>query len=86
MPVWMMPNIVLSLIRLLRKRHRMEAVLNNAVWSSSAFQRLAGNSAATQQQVDNQRALVAQYKAGSIDQAAVEAAQVQLDYTTIRAH
>lgn len=70
----------------LAKKAQDEAVLNNAVVEFERVQRLAGNSAATQQQVDNQRALVAQYRAQvQSDQAAVEAAQVQLDYTTIRA-
>ena len=68
------------------KKAQDEALLGNAVVEFERVQRLAGNSAATQQQVDNQRALVAQYKAQvQSDQASIEAAQVQLDYTTIRA-
>lgn len=68
------------------KKAQDQAQLDNAVVEFERLQRLAGNSATTQQQVDNQRALVAQYKAQvQSDQAAIEAAQVQLDYTTIRA-
>ncbi|WP_137133360.1 efflux RND transporter periplasmic adaptor subunit [Rhizobium sp. FKY42] len=68
------------------KKAQDGALLDNAVVEYERVQRLAGNSAATQQQVDNQRALVAQYKAQvQSDQASIEAAQVQLDYTTIRA-
>ncbi|MCM2293143.1 efflux RND transporter periplasmic adaptor subunit [Allorhizobium sp. BGMRC 0089] len=48
--------------------------------------KLLDSSAGTQQQVDSQRGLVAQYAAQvEADAAAIEAAQAQLDYTVIKA-
>lgn len=68
------------------KKAQDDALLENAVLEDARLQRLAGNAVASQQQLDNQHALVAQNKAQvQADQAAIEAAQAQLDYTTIRA-
>ncbi|MDQ0458178.1 efflux RND transporter periplasmic adaptor subunit [Rhizobium paknamense] len=68
------------------KKAQDEALLENAIVEFARLQRLAGNSAATQQQLEAQQSQVAQYKAQvQSDQAAIEAAQAQLDYTTIRA-
>ncbi|WP_377297108.1 efflux RND transporter periplasmic adaptor subunit [Rhizobium sp. SGZ-381] len=68
------------------KKAQDEAQLNYAVLEMQRLQRLMGNSATTQQQLDNQVALAAQYKAQvQSDQASIEAAQAQLNYTVIRA-
>ena len=53
---------------------------------SQRFQTLVLKNAETQQNVDHQVALVGQVKASiEADQAAIESAQTQLDYTTIKA-
>ncbi|WEO74595.1 efflux RND transporter periplasmic adaptor subunit [Agrobacterium vitis] len=68
------------------KKAQDSAQLTYAILEMERLQRLIGNSATTQQQLDNQVALVAQYKAQvQSDQAAIEAAQAQLDYTVIKA-
>ncbi|WP_337269103.1 efflux RND transporter periplasmic adaptor subunit [Oryzifoliimicrobium ureilyticus] len=68
------------------KKAQDEALLANAQLELSRLERLAQNAAGTQQQVDNQRSLVSQYSAQiQSDQGAIEAAQAQLDYTTITA-
>ena len=62
-----------------------QAQLENARLDLKRYQQ-AGTLANTQQQIDTQTALVHQLEATvQADQANVEAAQVQLDYTTIRA-
>ncbi|MCM2452345.1 efflux RND transporter periplasmic adaptor subunit, partial [Agrobacterium vitis] len=68
------------------KKAQDSAQLTYAILEMERLQRLIGNSATTQQQLDNQVALVAQYRAQvQSDQAAIEAAQAQLDYTVIKA-
>lgn len=68
------------------KKAQDEAQLDYAVLEMQRLQRLMGNSATTQQQLDNQTALVAQYRAQvQSDQASIEAAQAQLNYTVIKA-
>jgi multidrug efflux system membrane fusion protein len=63
-----------------------QAQLLNARLDLQRFARLAKEDAATQQQLDTQRALVAQLEATvQMDQAQVSFAQVQLSYTTITA-
>ncbi len=68
------------------KRAQDQANLANAKLDLTRYATLAKQNYATQQQLDTQNALVAQLT-GSIaaDAAAIEAARVQLDYTTIRA-
>ncbi len=62
-----------------------QAQLENAQLDLKRFE-TAGTLANTQQQIDTQAALVRQLQATvQADQANIEAAQVQLDYTTIRA-
>lgn len=61
-----------------------EALLNNAKLDLDRAQRLIGNGSGTAQQLDTSRALVAQLQATvKADQAAVAAAQTQLNYTRI---
>ncbi len=68
------------------KKVQDEANLANAKLDQQRYATLARKSFATQQQLDTQNALVAQLTAQiAADVASVEAAQVQLDYTTIRA-
>jgi multidrug efflux system membrane fusion protein len=68
------------------KKAQDEALLTNARLDLERYQRLAQTSSGTQQQVDTQRSLVAQYQAQTqSDQAAIESAQATLDYTTIKA-
>ncbi len=68
------------------KKAQDEANLANAKLDQQRYATLAKQSFATQQQLDTQNALVAQLTASlAADQAAIDAAQVQLDYTTIRA-
>ncbi|HVI30106.1 efflux RND transporter periplasmic adaptor subunit [Hansschlegelia sp.] len=63
-----------------------EAQLANARRDLARYAQLAQNNYASRQQLDAQRASVAQLEAAVLgDKAAVESAQVQLDYTTIRA-
>ncbi|ANN73636.1 efflux RND transporter periplasmic adaptor subunit [Bordetella bronchialis] len=63
-----------------------QAQLLNARLDLKRFTQLTKEDAATQQQLDTQRALVAQLEATvQMDQAQVAFAQVQLDYTTITA-
>jgi len=63
-----------------------EAQLANARRDLARYVQLAQNNYASRQQLDAQRASVAQLEAAVLgDKAAVESAQVQLDYTTIRA-
>jgi membrane fusion protein, multidrug efflux system len=68
------------------KQSQDEANLANAKLDQQRYATLAKQSYATQQQLDTQNALVAQLTAQiAADAASIEAAQVQLDYTTIRA-
>ncbi|HXW19499.1 MAG TPA: efflux RND transporter periplasmic adaptor subunit [Roseiarcus sp.] len=68
------------------KKSQDEANLANAKLDQQRYATLAKQSFATQQQLDTQNALVAQLTAQiAADVASIEAAQVQLDYTTIRA-
>jgi membrane fusion protein, multidrug efflux system len=68
------------------KKAQDAAQLVSAQKDLERFQTLVLKNAETQQNVDHQIALVAQVKATiEADQAAVESAQVQLDYTTIKA-
>ena len=68
------------------KKVQDEANLANAKLDQQRYATLARQSFATQQQLDTQNALVAQLTAQiAADVASIEAAQVQLDYTTIRA-
>jgi multidrug efflux system membrane fusion protein len=68
------------------KKNQDEANLANAKLDLQRYSTLAKQSFATQQQLDTQNSLVAQLTASiAADQAAIDAAQVQLDYTTIRA-
>jgi multidrug efflux system membrane fusion protein len=68
------------------KKSQDEANLANAKLDQQRYATLAKQSFASQQQLDTQNALVAQLTAAIAgDAASIEAAQVQLDYTTIRA-
>jgi multidrug efflux system membrane fusion protein len=68
------------------KKGQDEANLANAKLDQQRYSTLAKQNYATQQQLDTQNSLVAQLTAAiAADAAAVDAAQVQLDYTTIRA-
>lgn len=68
------------------KQAQDEAQLANAERDLARSQQLAQSNYASRQQVDSQKAMVAQLKAQiDGDRAAVESAQVQLDYATIRA-
>jgi membrane fusion protein, multidrug efflux system len=68
------------------KKAQDEAQLANARRDLERYTRLAANNAATQQQADTQRAMVAQLEAlVRLDQAAVDNARAVLAYTTIRA-
>jgi multidrug efflux system membrane fusion protein len=67
------------------KKVQEKANLANAKVDLQRFSDLATRSFAPKQQVDTQRALVAQLKAQIRgDQAAIDSAQTQLDYTTIK--
>ncbi|WP_158814570.1 efflux RND transporter periplasmic adaptor subunit [Methylocapsa sp. S129] len=68
------------------KKSQDEANLANAKLDQQRYATLAKQSFATQQQLDTQNALVAQLTAAiAADAASIDAAQVQLDYTTVRA-
>jgi multidrug efflux system membrane fusion protein len=68
------------------KKTQDEATLANAKLDLQRYSTLAKQSFATQQQLDTQNALVNQLIAQiAADAAAIDAAQVQLDYTTIHA-
>jgi len=68
------------------KKAQDEAQLANARRDLERYTRLAANNAATQQQADTQRAMVAQLEAQvRLDQAAVDNARAVLAYTTITA-
>ena len=68
------------------KKSQDEANLANAKLDLTRYATLAKQSFATQQQLDTQNSLVNQLTASiAADAAAIDAAKVQLDYTTIRA-
>ena len=68
------------------KKGQDEAQLVSALKDLERFQTLVLKNAETQQNVDHQVALVGQVKATiAADEAAIESAQTQLDYTTIKA-
>ena len=68
------------------KKAQDEATLANAKLDLVRYSTLAKQNFATQQQLDTQNALVNQLTATiAADAAAIDAARVQLDYTTIRA-
>jgi multidrug efflux system membrane fusion protein len=68
------------------KKAQDEAQLVNAKTDLQRYTTLISTNAATQQQVATQKALVAQLDAQVRgDQAAIDSAQIQLNYTTIRA-
>ncbi|RBP17138.1 multidrug efflux system membrane fusion protein [Roseiarcus fermentans] len=68
------------------KKSQDEATVANARLDLTRYATLAKQNFATQQQLDTQNALVNQLTATiAADAAAVDAARVQLDYTTIRA-
>lgn len=68
------------------KKIQDEAQLANAQRDLDRYQQLAKESFASRQQLDGQRAMVAQLTAAIAgDAAAVESAQTQVDYTTIKA-
>ncbi len=68
------------------KQAQDQALLNNARLDLSRYQELARSNGTSRQQLDTQRALVGQYEALlQADQAAIDAARTQLEFTTIRA-
>ncbi len=68
------------------KQAQDEALLGNARLDLERYRKLAGSNYATAQQADTQKALVAQYEAlVRQDQAQVDAARSNLDYTVVAA-
>ncbi|MCZ3376057.1 efflux RND transporter periplasmic adaptor subunit [Rhizobium sp. AG207R] len=68
------------------KKAQDEALLAGAQRDLARYQMMVKSASGTQQQVDTQTSLVAQYTAQvQADVAAIESAQATLDYTTIRA-
>jgi multidrug efflux system membrane fusion protein len=66
------------------KKAQDEALLANARLDLERYTRLGETNSIARQQVDTQRALVAQYEAqAKLDQAAIDNAQAYLDYTKI---
>ncbi|MCZ0736646.1 efflux RND transporter periplasmic adaptor subunit [Phreatobacter sp. AB_2022a] len=66
------------------KKTQDEAQLANARLDLQRYQQLAVSNYASRQQLDTQKALVAQLEATiRVDQGAIDGAKVQLDYTTI---
>jgi membrane fusion protein, multidrug efflux system len=66
------------------KKAQDEALLANARVDLTRYQKLASNNYTSTQQADTQKALVAQYEAQvRQDQAQIDAARTNLDYTTI---
>ncbi|WP_350304832.1 MdtA/MuxA family multidrug efflux RND transporter periplasmic adaptor subunit [Photorhabdus viridis] len=63
-----------------------EAILANARQDLSRYQKLANTKLISQQEMDNQRALVRQHEASlKVDQAAIDSAKLQLTYSRITA-
>ncbi len=74
-----------SLDQAVATRAQREAQLANARLDLTRYTQLVRNSGTSQQTLDTQRATVAQLEAQvQFDQATIDAARVQLDYTTIR--
>lgn len=70
----------------LAKKAQDEALLANARADLERYSRLAASNAINRQQVDTQRALVAQYEAQvKADEAAIDTARATLGYTTVTA-
>ncbi|AYG67776.1 MULTISPECIES: efflux RND transporter periplasmic adaptor subunit [unclassified Rhizobium] len=68
------------------KKAQDEALLAGAQRDLARFQLMVKSASGTQQQVDTQISLVAQYTAQvQVDVAAIESAQATLDYTTVKA-
>jgi membrane fusion protein, multidrug efflux system len=68
------------------KKAQDEALLANARLDLQRYTELSRIAGASRQQLDTQRALVGQYEAMvQADQAAIDSARTQLDFTTIRA-
>ncbi|MGV1836718.1 efflux RND transporter periplasmic adaptor subunit [Rhizobium rhizogenes] len=68
------------------KKAQDEALLAGAQRDLVRYQLMVKSASGTQQQVDTQLSLVAQYTAQvQVDQATIESAQATLDYTTIKA-
>ncbi len=68
------------------KQAQDQALLNNARVDLARYNELARSNGTSRQQLDTQRALVQQYEAlVQADQAAIDTARTQLDFTTIRA-
>ncbi|MQB45684.1 efflux RND transporter periplasmic adaptor subunit [Rhizobium sp. ICMP 5592] len=68
------------------KKAQDEALLAGAQRDLARYQLMVKSASGTQQQVDTQLSLVAQYTAQvQVDQATIESAQATLDYTTIKA-
>lgn len=68
------------------KKAQDEALLAGAQRDLARYQLMVKSASGTQQQVDTQLSLVAQYTAQiQVDVAAIESAQATLDYTTIKA-
>lgn len=68
------------------KKAQDEALLAGAQRDLNRYQLMVKTASGTQQQVDTQTSLVAQYTAQiQVDEAAIESAQATLDYTTIKA-
>jgi len=66
------------------KKRQDEALLSNAHADLARYAEMVERKAASQQQYDTQKSLVAQLEAGvGADDASIQAAKVQLDYTTI---
>jgi multidrug efflux system membrane fusion protein len=75
-----------ALDQVIAKKAQDTATLQNALLDLKRFQNLDQKGFATQQQLDTQRALVNQTQAEiQGDQAAIDNARTQLDYTTIKA-
>lgn len=74
-----------ALDQAIAKKAQDEALLANARLDLERYATLARTQGVSRQQQDTQRAQVAQYEAQvAADQAAIDAAQTQLSYTTIR--
>jgi multidrug efflux system membrane fusion protein len=75
-----------ELAQMLGQRSRDEALLSNAQKDLKRYQDLLKLDSASQQQVDSQESLVAQYSGNlELSQAQIKSAKLNLDYTTITA-
>ena len=74
-----------ALDQALARKDRDQALLDNARQDVERYQGLADQNYISRQQLDNAKSLVAQHEADvKGDQAAIAAARIQLEYTTIR--